>query len=249
MTRGQGQGEARQDEHRRASRRSPGQLGIQSIPTVFAFQDGQPVDGFMGALPESQITAFIERVLGGRRRGRCRARYRGDPQGRRRRCSRRATRRRAADLFAQVLPRIPATQGARRPRRAHVAARRDRARATDALRCVPEGQGERSGGRRRARRARACRPGGARSATSSALEAKLAANAADHQARFDLAVALERQGRAREGAPIICSRSCGATANGTTTARASSSSILRSLGADRRQTLEGRRRLSSILFA
>src|SRR3712207_5782015 len=42
----------------------PGQLGIQSIPAVIAFKDGQPLDGFMGALPESQVTAFIERVAG-----------------------------------------------------------------------------------------------------------------------------------------------------------------------------------------
>ena len=41
-----------------------GQLGIQSIPAVLAFKDGQPLDGFMGALPESQVTAFIERVAG-----------------------------------------------------------------------------------------------------------------------------------------------------------------------------------------
>src|SRR3984893_10533246 len=33
----------------------PGQLGIQSIPAVFAFVNGQPVDGFLGALPESQV--------------------------------------------------------------------------------------------------------------------------------------------------------------------------------------------------
>src|SRR6266849_6842548 len=44
----------------------PGQLGIQSIPAVFAFVNGQPVDGFLGALPESQITTFIERVTKGR---------------------------------------------------------------------------------------------------------------------------------------------------------------------------------------
>jgi putative thioredoxin len=42
----------------------PGQLGIQSIPAVIAFQNGQPVDGFVGALPESQVKAFIERVAG-----------------------------------------------------------------------------------------------------------------------------------------------------------------------------------------
>jgi putative thioredoxin len=40
------------------------QLRIQSIPTVYAFRNGQPVDGFAGALPESQIKAFIERLAG-----------------------------------------------------------------------------------------------------------------------------------------------------------------------------------------
>lgn len=40
------------------------QLGIQSIPAVIAFQRGQPVDGFVGALPESQIIAFLERLVG-----------------------------------------------------------------------------------------------------------------------------------------------------------------------------------------
>jgi putative thioredoxin len=43
------------------------QLRIQSIPTVYAFYQGRPVDGFQGALPESEIKAFIERLtaLGG----------------------------------------------------------------------------------------------------------------------------------------------------------------------------------------
>ena len=41
-----------------------GQLRVQSIPAVFAFKDGQPVDGFSGALPESQIKSFIDRILG-----------------------------------------------------------------------------------------------------------------------------------------------------------------------------------------
>lgn len=40
------------------------QLKIQSIPTVYAFKDGQPVDGFQGALPESQLKEFIERIAG-----------------------------------------------------------------------------------------------------------------------------------------------------------------------------------------
>ena len=41
-----------------------GQLGIQSIPAVIAFKNGQPVDGFMGAIPESQINEFLRRVVG-----------------------------------------------------------------------------------------------------------------------------------------------------------------------------------------
>src|SRR6201993_441596 len=40
----------------------PAQMGIQSIPAVIAFVNGQPVDGFMGALPENQVVAFLERL-------------------------------------------------------------------------------------------------------------------------------------------------------------------------------------------
>jgi len=48
------------DEHPQIA----GQLGIQSIPAVIAFDKGQPIDGFMGALPESQVRGFIERLVG-----------------------------------------------------------------------------------------------------------------------------------------------------------------------------------------
>lgn len=41
------------------------QMRVQSIPAVFAFKDGRPVDGFMGAQPESQIKKFIEKLIGG----------------------------------------------------------------------------------------------------------------------------------------------------------------------------------------
>src|SRR5512140_735418 len=40
----------------------PGQMGIQSIPAVIAFVNGQPADGFLGALPESQVADFIARI-------------------------------------------------------------------------------------------------------------------------------------------------------------------------------------------
>jgi putative thioredoxin len=41
-----------------------GQLGVRSIPAVYAFDQGRPVDGFTGALPESQIKLFVERLAG-----------------------------------------------------------------------------------------------------------------------------------------------------------------------------------------
>jgi putative thioredoxin len=44
--------------------RIAGQLRVQSIPAVYAFSNGQPVDGFMGALPESQVKAFVDRLTG-----------------------------------------------------------------------------------------------------------------------------------------------------------------------------------------
>jgi putative thioredoxin len=48
------------DEHPQVA----GQLGIQSIPAVIAFDKGQPIDGFVGALPETQVRGFIERLVG-----------------------------------------------------------------------------------------------------------------------------------------------------------------------------------------
>ena len=41
------------------------QMRIQSIPAVYAFKDGRPIDGFVGALPESQIKAFVKKLMAG----------------------------------------------------------------------------------------------------------------------------------------------------------------------------------------
>ena len=42
----------------------PGQMGVQSIPAVVAFVDGRPVDGFMGAVPESEVRNFVTKLGG-----------------------------------------------------------------------------------------------------------------------------------------------------------------------------------------
>src|SRR6266849_3253624 len=75
-----------------------GQMGIQSIPAVIAFVNGQPADGFMGALPESQVVAFLERLTKDRIGGEAKdlleaadaALAAGDAAG-------------AADIYAQIL--------------------------------------------------------------------------------------------------------------------------------------------------
>src|SRR5262249_35207241 len=76
----------------------PGQMGIQSIPAVIAFVNGQPVDGFLGALPESQVTAFLERLVkdrvGGEEKDLLKAADAALAQG---------DAVRAADLYAKVL--------------------------------------------------------------------------------------------------------------------------------------------------
>jgi len=76
----------------------PGQMGIQSIPAVIAFVNGQPADGFMGALPEAQVVAFLERLTKGSIGGEAKdllkaadtALAEGDAAG-------------AADIYAQLL--------------------------------------------------------------------------------------------------------------------------------------------------
>src|SRR5271154_2240532 len=65
------------DEHPQIA----GQLGIQSIPAVIAFDKGQAVDGFVGALPESQIRGFIERLGGAMQGGSGAPGARGGPAG------------------------------------------------------------------------------------------------------------------------------------------------------------------------
>src|SRR5258706_2075821 len=161
-----------------------GQLGVQSIPAVFAFVNGQPVDGFMGALPEAQVLAFIERVTKGKVSGEEKdllaaaeaALVQDDPQG-------------AVDLFGAILDEdpasIPALAGLAR---AYVKGGAiDEAKQTLAM--VPEGK--RNDAAVAAARAAIELAEQAQSVGPlSELQAKVAANPLDYQARFDLPLAL-----------------------------------------------------------
>jgi putative thioredoxin len=221
----------------------PGQLGIQSIPAVFAFVNGQPVDGFMGALPESQVLAFVERLTKGRINGADQDQLKaadaaladGDAA-------------RAADLYAQVLAEdsanVPALAGLARCYVQTGAI--EQAKQTLAL--VPEAK--RNEAAVAAARAAIDLAEQAKSVGPIAeLEQKVAGNPLDHQARFDLAVALSGKGRRQEAVDHlldIVKRDRKWNDDG---ARKQLVQFFEAWGPTDEATIAGRRRLSSILFA
>jgi putative thioredoxin len=221
----------------------PGQLGIQSIPAVFAFVNGQPIDGFLGALPESQVTAFIERVtkdrLGGEEKDLLKAAdealAKGDAAG-------------AANLYAEVLAQDSANVAALAglARSYVLTGAIEQAKQTLAL--VPEGKrNEAAVAAARAalevaEQAKSVGPVGE-------LEAKVAANPLDHQARFDLAVALNSKGRRQEAIDNlieIVKRDRKWNDDG---ARKQLVQFFDAWGPTDEATVNGRKRLSSVLFA
>jgi putative thioredoxin len=221
----------------------PGQMGIQSIPAVIAFVNGQPADGFMGALPESQVTAFLERLTKDRIGGEAKdllkaadaALAEGDAAA-------------AAEMYAQLLAEdaanVPALAGLARSYVATGAL--DQARQTLAL--VPEGkQGDAA-----VAAARAALDLAEQTKTVgpvAELEQKVAANPLDHQARFDFALALNGKGRrldALEQLIAIVRRDRKWNDDG---ARKQLVQFFDAWGPADEATIEGRKRLSSILFA
>jgi putative thioredoxin len=215
----------------------PGQMGIQSIPAVIAFVNGQPADGFMGALPESQVVAFLERLTKDRIGGDAKdlldaadaALATGDAAG-------------AADLYAQILAEdssnVPALAGLVR---CYVqTGALDKARQTLAM--IPSGKQSDAAVAARAALELAEQAIGD-------LEQKVAANPLDHQARFDLALALNGKGRrhdALEHLIAIVKRDRKWNDDG---ARKQLVQLFDAWGPTDEATIEGRKRLSSILFA
>jgi putative thioredoxin len=221
----------------------PGQMGIQSIPAVIAFVNGQPADGFMGALPESQVVAFLERLTKDRIGGEAQdllkaadaALVDGDATG-------------AADLYAQLLAEdstnVHALAGLAR---CYVeTGALDQARQTLAM--VPEAKRNEApvaaaqAALDLAEQAKTLGP-------ITELEQKVAANPLDHQARFDLALALNGKGRRMEALGqliAIVKRDRKWNDDG---ARKQLVQLFDAWGATDEATVEGRKRLSSILFA
>ena len=219
------------------------QLRIQSIPAVYAFKNGQPVDGFMGALPESQVKAFIERLAGG---------LEPSPAEQLIEMAQEAFEARdlsrAAQGFAQAVQEEPGHPAAVAGlARCYIeAGDLDRARQTLAL-VRPDGKTDPAF--TAAEAALSLAEKAAELGDVSELIERIKANPKDHQARFDLALALNAAGereRAVEELLIIVEydRNWNEEA-----ARKQLVEFFEAYGPKDEATLSGRRRLSSILFS
>jgi putative thioredoxin len=221
----------------------PGQMGIQSIPAVIAFVNGQPADGFMGALPESQVMAFLERLtkdrIGGEAKDLLKAADAALAEG---------DSARAADLYAQVLEEdntnVQALAGLARCYVETGAI--DQAKQTLAL--VPDSK--RNEASVLAAKAALDLAEQAKSLGPLAdLEQKVAANPLDHQARFDLALALNGKGKRLEALDHLISIVKRDRKWNDDGARKQLVQFFDAWGPADEATIEGRKRLSSILFA
>jgi len=227
------------DEHPAVSR----QMGIQSIPAVIAFADGQPADGFIGALPESQVVAFLERLtkdkIGGEDTDLLKAADAaladGNVAG-------------AADLYAKLLAQDGTHVGALAGlARAYLAtgslepAKQTLALVPEAKRNDPAVAAARAA-IELAEQAKAVGP-------LAELEAKVAANPLEHQARFDLAVALNSKGRRQEALDHLIEIVRRDRKWNDDGARKQLVQFFEAWGPTDEATVAGRKRLSSILFA
>ena len=218
-----------------------GQLRGQSIPTVYAFVNGQPVDGFQGAIPESQIKAFIDKLTGGNSGESDIEQLLSigheslgveDLGG-------------AAQAFAQVLQLQPdndkAIAGMARVYMQDGDA--EQARQTIAMAKAdskdPEVQSVRA----------ALALAGDGGSDTGDLEAKLKSDPNDHQARFDLAGALAASGRFDQASDHLLTIVAADREWNEQAARKQLLTVFEAAGVNSDVARNGRKRLSSILFS
>jgi putative thioredoxin len=220
-----------------------GQLGIQSIPAVFAFVNGQPVDGFMGALPESQVIQFLERLtkdkIGGEEKDALAAADAALAQGD-------ATT--AASLYASLLAQdgtnVAALAGLARTYVQTGAIEQ----AKQTLDMVPEAKRNDTA----VAAARAALEVAEQAQSVGPLDElmqRVEANPLDHQARFDLAVALNSKGNRAEAVDNLIEIVRRDRQWNDDGARKQLVQFFEAWGPTDEATVEGRKRLSSILFA
>jgi putative thioredoxin len=221
-----------------------GQLGIQSIPAVIAFKDGQPVDGFMGAIPESQINAFLDKSGGGQDgqaqvaealAAAAEALGAGDTQT-------------AADIYHAILERAPETVEALVALAGMAFDEGDVEGAEALLGQVPEtGKDAPALAALRARMALAAQA--ADLGNPEEFERRLAADPKDHEARFDLAMIQSARGERMAAADNLLAIIKADRSWRDDAARTQLLQFFEAWGMADEATLSARRKLSSLLFS
>ncbi|RWE33627.1 MAG: thioredoxin [Mesorhizobium sp.] len=212
-----------------------GQLGIQSIPAVIAFKDGQPVDGFMGAIPESQITQFIQKVGGKGGGGAPQITEAGDVQT-------------AADIYDAILEQAPETIEAIAGLGEILFEAGDSQGAEAVLAKAPEDKKDAPA--LSALRARMTLAAEAAALGNPAeFERRLAADPNDHQARFDLAMVQNAHGQKTQAADNLLAIIKADRTWNDDGARAQLLKFFEAWGMTDEATLAARRKLSSLLFS
>jgi putative thioredoxin len=219
-----------------------GQLRVQSIPTVYAFVDGKPVDGFQGAVPESQLKAFIDKLAGGPGINSdveqllslgAESLTLNDLGG-------------AAQAYAQVLTLEPENESAiAGMARVYLAdGDADQARQTLAMAAADSKNAEVVSLRAQLSLASAAPTGEAE-----ALAARVAADPSDHQARYDLSLAQAARGDFKGAVDSLLAIVSADREWNDQAARKQLLTVFEAAGPGSEVARDGRRRLSSILFA
>jgi putative thioredoxin len=221
-----------------------GQLRVQSIPAVFAFVDGRPVDGFMGALPESQIRQFISRLgkMGNMAEQVKEALVMAQQAFEQKQFEA------VLDITAQVLAADPQQSEAYALKARTEMELGDLAAATATLQGVPtEKQADAHIVSANAALHLLLNP--VDTSGISQLEAKLAENPADHASRVELAVVLNGAGRREEAIEQLIHVIRTDRTWNDDGARKQLVLFFEAWGPKDEMTLLGRRRLSSVLFS
>lgn len=229
------------DEHKSLA----AQFRIQSIPAVFAFSGGQPVDGFVGALPDSQLRQFVQRLAASAGDGASAmdellasaddALAKGDLAS-------------AAQTYAQLLQAEAGNPKALAGLARCYLAGKDAARARQTIDLVaPEHRADPGVASVLAALALADRAGDP--SRIGALREKLKESPADHRARYDLAMSLLGAGQREAAISELLEIVRRERDWNEGAARAELLTLFEALGPADPLTLSGRRRLSSLLFS
>ena len=220
------------------------QMRIQSIPAVFAFKGGRPVDGFVGAVPESQIKQFIQRLGGAagpspvtQALEQAKAALAADDAGT------------ASALYAQVLAHEPDNIAALAGlARCYVMAG-DVEQAKQILDEIPKESANDPDVQQVRTALDLAQQATAASGQIKPLQDKVARDPADHQARIDLAVALFGGGQQEAAMEQLLESFKRDRKWNDEAARKQILKFFEALGPTHALTVSGRRRLSSLMFA